>query len=386
MHNNRWVILATIFVARFSLGFQFQSVGSVSPFLIEYFELDFSQIGTLVGLYMLPGLIVALPGGFIGKRFGDQRVVLTGMGCMVLGGLLSGYADSYSEFALGRILSGAGAVFLFILMTKMVAEWFSDKELFLAMSVFLIGYPVGIATAQITQGPLAEAYTWNLIFYLTAVLSGIAFAFTAVSYHSPPHLSKNASANVTSLSGRELWLVSIAGLIWMLFNAAYLILLSFGPTLLLEQGLSILQSGFAVSLMSWVIILVLPLGGIIADRYKVSGMIMVLGLIGCTIMAAVIPFTTAYLLSFSLLGIAFALATSVIATLPLQVLRPENRAPGLGIYYTWYFVGAAVLPAVGGELRDASGTAANTILFVAAMMFICLCLVGVFRLEQKRLT
>jgi hypothetical protein len=35
----------------------------VPPFLISEFGLDYRQIGTLVGLFMLPGLALALPGG-----------------------------------------------------------------------------------------------------------------------------------------------------------------------------------------------------------------------------------------------------------------------------------------------------------------------------------
>jgi MFS family permease len=72
MRNNRWFILVVLFIARFALGYQFQSAGSVAPFLISEFNLDYRRIGILVGLFMLPGLVLALPGGMLGKRFGDK--------------------------------------------------------------------------------------------------------------------------------------------------------------------------------------------------------------------------------------------------------------------------------------------------------------------------
>src|SRR5262249_12975206 len=62
MRSNGWFILVVLFVARFCLGHQFQSVGSVAPFLISEFGLDYRQIGTLVGPFMLPGFVLALPG------------------------------------------------------------------------------------------------------------------------------------------------------------------------------------------------------------------------------------------------------------------------------------------------------------------------------------
>ena len=38
------------------------------------FAIDYGQVGTLVGLFMLPGLVFALPGGLLGKRFGDKSL------------------------------------------------------------------------------------------------------------------------------------------------------------------------------------------------------------------------------------------------------------------------------------------------------------------------
>ena len=86
MLRNRWFILGVLFVARFSLGFQFQSAGSVTPFVVEDFGIDYTRVGTLVGLFMIPGLFLAVPSGFIAKRFGDKRIVLIGLVLMAAGG------------------------------------------------------------------------------------------------------------------------------------------------------------------------------------------------------------------------------------------------------------------------------------------------------------
>ena len=71
---NRWTILGALCVVRLGIGFQFQTVGSVAPFLVDDLGIDYSQIGTLVGLFMLPGIVLALPAGFLGKLYGDKRV------------------------------------------------------------------------------------------------------------------------------------------------------------------------------------------------------------------------------------------------------------------------------------------------------------------------
>ena len=61
--SSRWIILAVLFVARTSMAYQFQSVASVSEQLIQEFGLSYTEIGLLIGLYMLPGIFIALPGG-----------------------------------------------------------------------------------------------------------------------------------------------------------------------------------------------------------------------------------------------------------------------------------------------------------------------------------
>ena len=380
----RWVILSVLFVARFSLGFQFQSVGSVGPFLINDFGLDYTQVGTLVGLYMLPGLIVALPSGMLGKRYGDKQMVMIGLCAMILGGAICGAATSYATVSIGRIISGVGAAILAVLMNKMITDWFADKELFIGMAIFIIGWPVGIAAAQATQSQLGQTFGWSAVFYLTAMMLGVALVTVTALYRPAPIEELNVCAPSSRLSRNEIWLICVVGALWMFLNCAYVVLLSFGPALIVERGRSLVEAGRIASLMSWVFFFALPLGGYLATRFKAPNHVMVAGLVGAALFGLLIPLTDWPHLTFALFGIAFALATPVIGSLPSEALKPANRATGLGIYYVWYYAGVASAPAVGGLLKDVTQTAAAPIHFATAMMFACLLLLGLFRLEQTR--
>jgi predicted MFS family arabinose efflux permease len=385
MLRNRWFILGVLFVARFSLGFQFQSAGSVAPFVVEDLGIDYTRVGTLVGLFMIPGLFLAVPSGFIGKRFGDKRIVLIGLALMAAGGALAGAADSYGMIVLGRLVSGAGGAFLFVLMTKMLFDWFAGRELSIGMSIFIIGWPVGIAAGQAVQGTIAEASSWNFVFYLTALGCMIGFATMAALYRSPEDAEARDTGSFSKLSGRELWLIVLAGFIWMFGNGAYVVFLSFGPTLLLERGATIAGSAVTVSLMSWMFLFALPLGGYVATRYNAPNIVMVAGLGASVVLGAMIPYVGMSTVMFILFGITSAFAVPVIAALPAEVLRPENRAPGLGIYFVWYFVGSALIPVLGGWAKDLTGTAVYSLLMGTAMYAACIVLLGLLRLEQRRL-
>src|SRR3954462_12882914 len=167
------------------MGFQFQAVGSLTPFLVDEFRIDYASVGTLIGLYLLPGIVVALPGGYLGRRFGEKRMVLTGLALMALGGIVSALGTSYAMLVAGRLVTGVGVVIQFVLMTKMLADWFKDKELVFAMSLYLNGWPIGIGLGLLTQVTLANATSWRTVFISTAVLSALTLIALAILYRTP---------------------------------------------------------------------------------------------------------------------------------------------------------------------------------------------------------
>src|SRR5947208_1588707 len=134
---NRWLILLVLFIARAAIAFQFQSIPALSPLLVDSLRIDYGLLGTLVGLYMLPGVIFSVPGGVLGQRFGDKQIALFGLGLMVLGGLSVGRSETYVSTSFGRVVSGVGAVLLNIVLAKMVTDWFAGREIVTAMALFV---------------------------------------------------------------------------------------------------------------------------------------------------------------------------------------------------------------------------------------------------------
>ncbi len=254
----------------------------------------------------------------------------------------------------------------------------------LGMSIFIIGWPIGIGAGQAVQASIAEATSWNTVLHLTALGCTLALLAVAALYRPPAGVGESPTGRFSALSSRELFLVTIAGLVWMFINGAYLVLLSFGPVFLTEGGMSFAAAGHVVSLMSWVFLFSLPLGGYLATRFNAPNVVLFGGLAGTVVFGLLILGTDMPFVTFALFGILYAASAPVVAALPAQVLRPETRGPGLGICYIWCFVGLAFLPIAGGYLKDLSGTAASSVLFGVAMMGATLVLAVLFRLAQVR--
>lgn len=384
MIESRWFILAVLFIARFALGYQFQSAGSVAPFLVHELSVDYAAIGLLVGVFLLPGVVLALPSGYLSRNFGDKSAVASGMALMAVGGVLSGATDSYDVLFAGRVVSGIGGAILVVVMSKMLVDWFANKELFFSMAVFIIGWPVGIAAGQATQSGLANVTSWHMVFLSSAALVALAMVLVLLVYRTPIELRQSVAGGRSKLTGAEMTVICLAGMAWMVLNGAYLIILSFGPAHLMELGLPVAQANSVVSVMSWVMVFALPLGGYVASRYNAPNLVMIVGLAVGIVFCGAIPFLPAPILTFALLGIALGLATGVVSSLPAEVLPPPIRAPGFGLYYLWYFVGMPILIPIAGFLRDRTGSVTASLIYATALLACSLVLLALFRLAQAR--
>ena len=93
MHN-RWGILAVLFTVRLGISFQFQSVAAIAPLMQSEFHASLADIDLLIGLYFMPGVALALPGGAIGLKIGDKTTVVGALLLMFAGGLIMMFSDA----------------------------------------------------------------------------------------------------------------------------------------------------------------------------------------------------------------------------------------------------------------------------------------------------
>ena len=246
------------------MAFQYQSVAAISPLVMNQFGVGLADIGLLIGLYLAPGLVIALPGGEIGRRYGDKLTVLFGLALMVGGGLTMVFASAWSWQLVGRLLAGVGGVLLNVLMSKMVTDWFAGKEIATAMAIFVNSWPVGLALALVALPPLAAV--GGMTGYLaTSAFPLLGLLLMALFYRAPLG-PPGATGPATWPAGVALRAVLAAGCIWGLYNAALVTVFGFGTAMLTERGWSLTAAGSAISLILWLSSVSVPLGGILADR------------------------------------------------------------------------------------------------------------------------
>ncbi|HEX7927923.1 MAG TPA: MFS transporter [bacterium] len=380
-------MLALICLARFSMAAHFQAIPPLGPALARDLGFSQTQIGTLIGLFMFPGVFIALPSGVLANRFGDRAMTLAAMALLSIGGGVMMLATGFPGAFTGRLIGGVGLVFVNVVTTKMVTDWFSGKEIATAMGIMLSAWPLGIALALSTLGALADATSWQVAVGTPIVFSTLAFALVAWLYREPPRaaLPAGTSPRLWQISGVEAVLVAAMGAIWMLTNAGYIVFVGFAPAWLRSIGHSATVAGFGVGLSSLLMIVSVPLGGWLTDRIGRINALIVWGSVGGV--ALVLAFSTGVtpVLWTALFGLLGGVWAPAIMTLPSQVLSPASRATGFGIFYIVFYAGMGASPTIAGWLQDRTQEPRTAIWLAGLLIALCIVALGVFRILQRRL-
>ena len=212
----RWVILFVLFFARTTMAFQYQSAAALAPFITQSFAVSLAELGLLIGLYLGPGIVVAIPGGALAARFGDTRVVTISLAMMLGGGLLIALSPNWEALLAGRVIAGIGGVIVNIVMTKMLVDWFAGREIGTAMGVFVSSWPLGIAAALISLPALADIGGLLIGSLGTVTIVAVALILFVAFYRSAatetPATSTKNSRDIPVKS------LSLAAGVWALYN------------------------------------------------------------------------------------------------------------------------------------------------------------------------
>jgi predicted MFS family arabinose efflux permease len=125
------------------------------------------------------------------------------------------------------------------------------------------------------------------------------------------------------------------------------------------------------SLIGWSLIVSIPLASYVAERLGRPNLIMLGSFLIGAVAEIALPFTASVWVPYTVLILIIGLPAGPMMALAAQALRPENRASGMGIFYTWYYAAMAFLPGCAGLARDLTGSPAARVLFSAAMLLLC---------------
>lgn len=170
------------------------------------------------------------------------------------------------------------------------------------------------------------------------------------------------------------------------YNAGLAMIFAFAPIFLLEKGWSLLSANSTTSIVLWLAVISIPIGGYLADRTGKKDFIILGSLITFSILLSLSAHTDFVISIYILIGLFAGLAAGPIMGLPSEVLTPENRGIGIGIFLSLFYVGVVLAPILAGALLETTENP-GAAFYLGSVLLMLGCLAQLaFRFLAKRVT
>lgn len=125
------------------------------------FQISSTQMGLYMTAFMVGYLIMQIPGGILADRIYPKYLLMISVGVATVCSLAFASITSYS-LGLGiRVIEGLSLGGIYSSSSKIISEYFEQKDRAIAMGVLLASPPLGILLANSLGEPLNELVGWR---------------------------------------------------------------------------------------------------------------------------------------------------------------------------------------------------------------------------------
>jgi len=386
-----WLLLIFAWSANFVVRIGFSAL---LPSIIGELHLSYTRAGLLASAFFYAYVIMQIPSGLLGDRFGRRRILVLGLLGGALAAGLTGLAGSFAALFVARTLTGAFQGSLFSNDRAIIVTVTPPDRIGLGQGVSFSGPGLGLTFGLVIGGLLVEVLPWRTVMTLFG-LGPVVAALLIVRY--VPVLAPSAS---TVPLGQRLRRLFANGPLWVLGLTGFcaianqFILATWAPLFFQEVGVDDLaRAGSYSALQGIAASLGMVVSGWAHDRLVRRGYgsktVIVAGLTGLAvsmlIMAAVIN-------QRSIAGLAVVLFVagffcwsiwSAVYALLGRMVREEELGTAFGLSNSISFVGAIVGPIATGWIRDLSGSFSAGCVLAAVLAIAGIALVSAVRVPPR---
>lgn len=385
-NSRAWFALIVLFAINLVNFFDRLIIGAVAEPLRKEFLLSDTSLGLLATAFTLVYAVVGIPFGRLADKFPRKYIISAGVFVWSLLTAGSGIAQNYAQIFAIRIGVGVGEASFAPAATALIGDLFPPEKRARAMSIFMLGLPLGIALSFFVSGSVAKEYGWRAAFFVAGI-PGILLA--AVSFFLPSTKAddtETATAKIGSFrdvltSKVMLWIIASGAI----HNFSLYALSSFiTPFLMRYYGLDIRDANIAAMVINGFLTLPgLLLGGFLGDALKKRRPNGAMVLIAVTSLLSAPAFFFAVnagkdslILFFMAMGTGFMLMYfyySIVYSTIQDITPPNLRGTAMSVYFmAMYILGGALGPLSIGLLSDhftrSAAAAAGVVNFTTASL------------------
>lgn len=368
--RRRWFALWVLFGINTMNFYDRMILSVVAEPIRKEWALSDSALGLLGTAFTLLYAFVGVPFGRMADT--QPRKWILSAGCALWSVLtaVSGMAQSFWTLFVARLGVGVGEASCAPAANSLLGDLYPPKQRSRALSIFMLGLPVGMFLSFLISGLVASAYGWRAAFYV-ALIPGLLLAALALWMPEPARGASEGRVDTAHRPGSPyLVVLGIPTLIWIIISGALHNFNMYAATSFMTaflaryHTLDLKSAAFAASVIFGVSGIVgLLAGGWAADRFggkRTDGRLLLSAVTlaaaaPCVYLAlrqpggAVVPFV---LLMGAGLAFVYVYYSSVYAAIQ-DVVEPSLRGTAMALYFfAMYVLGGSLGPLGTGMLSD----------------------------------
>ncbi|MEW6141544.1 MAG: MFS transporter [Chloroflexota bacterium] len=388
-YRQRWAVLGIVYLCSLAFAATFQCLPPLLPRIINELNITHAEAGLLMSATSLLGVILCIPAGMLADRYGQRLLIISSLAAILAGQAVFALSGSLPALITGRLLAGAGAMTMTVMLPQLITHWFAGREIGIAMGVFNSGMPLGTIASLNILSLTGEVLGWRPSIWLAAVMPLLALiVFAHLLPKTKPMMEDTAPlrphggilAGIKSAGG-QVWVLGAA---WLFFNAGAVSFLTFTPDFLRSVGYSPASSGLITSAVMWSSLFISPLCGWLIDRYgRGRAMVAAAATVQCILVFLypdLFPWALAVTIS---MGLVQPFIPAPVMALAPQVVRRERLGLGFGIISTCLNLGIIIGPWAAGFVRDFTGSYTASYAMMAFFLLLIMFTMLALRLPLK---
>lgn len=366
-----WYVLLILFGINTMNFYDRQIMGVVGEQIRKEWLLSDTMFGVLSMAFTLMYAGVGVPLGRLADTWSRKKILGIGLTIWSMLTAATGLAPTFNWLFATRLAVGVGEASCAPAANSLIGDLFPPRRRAMALSIFMMGLPIGLFLSYRLSGMIAQAYSWREAFYF-ACIPGLLLALLVFTIREPERGAAEAhpSANLIRV-GSPYWIVlSIPTMLWIilsgaLFNFNTYAVNSFLPAFLMRTHLMGLKEAANVSsiVLGAVGVIGLLAGGWAADRLgkiRSDGKLL-LSSVTMLISAPCVYFalrqqpgeTVAFMILMGTGTMFMFVYFSCVYSSIQDVIEPALRGTAMALYFfAMYLLGGCLGPLVTGMLSD----------------------------------
>lgn len=221
--------LLLLFAINFMNFYDRQVVGAVGERLKGEWQLTDSQLAGLTTVFILLYGVIGVPLGRLSDTASRKRILAGGISLWSMFTALSGIAQSFGAMIVYRLGVGVGEASAAPAATSLIGDLFSSKQRSRAISVFMLGVPLGIGASSFISGLVTQATgNWRSALFVAAV-PGFILAALALRLPEPARGAADPGVATESRGALEsiMMVLRIPTMRWIIASGALLNIMAY---------------------------------------------------------------------------------------------------------------------------------------------------------------